>query len=50
VGYAGSVWFVLWALPFNVVAFLLLFQVAQGEGATLWRLAPSHGGKETDAV
>ncbi|MCP4419955.1 MAG: CPBP family intramembrane metalloprotease [Chloroflexi bacterium] len=33
IGYAGSSWSLLWALPFNVVAYLLLVQVAQKEGA-----------------
>jgi membrane protease YdiL (CAAX protease family) len=49
-GYVGSVWFVLWTIPFNVVAFLLLFQVAQGEGVRLWSLAPDSRGNEPDTV
>jgi hypothetical protein len=40
-GYAGSVWSGLWALPFNLVAVLLLIQVAREEGATRWNLAPA---------
>jgi membrane protease YdiL (CAAX protease family) len=44
-GYAGSVWFGLWALPFNIVAVLLLVRVAREEGASLWTLAPSTDGK-----
>jgi membrane protease YdiL (CAAX protease family) len=44
-GYAGSVWSGLWALPFNLVAVLLLIRVAREEGTTLWSLTPSTGGK-----
>ena len=35
IGYAGSGWALIWSTPFNVIAVLLLFQVAQKEGASL---------------
>ncbi len=33
IGYAGSSWSLLWAIPFNVTAYLLLYMVAKEEGA-----------------
>lgn len=46
IGYAGSVWFMFWALPFNVVAFLLLAQVVQQEGLTFKTLLRFNSGQE----
>lgn len=41
IGYAGSLWVtVLWAIPFYLVAAIILTRVAQQEGANLWTLAP----------
>ncbi len=46
VGFGSSVWFkVLWGIPFYLVAGVVLMQVARGEGANLWTLAPPLGGK-----
>jgi membrane protease YdiL (CAAX protease family) len=45
-GYAGSVWFGLWALPFNLVAVFLLSRVAREEGTTLWQLVLFKGGNK----
>ena len=33
IGYAGSGWSLIWSIPFNVTAVLLLYQVAQKEGS-----------------
>ncbi|MFQ5473312.1 MAG: CPBP family intramembrane glutamic endopeptidase, partial [Dehalococcoidia bacterium] len=41
VGFGTSLWFkTLWAIPFYLVAGVVLMQVARGEGANLWTLAP----------
>ncbi len=41
VGFGASLWFkMLWGIPFYLVAGVVLMQVARGEGADLWTLAP----------